>query len=113
VNRRQGNQKPRPPCTEPGPGLGTKVAPLFQHVLARRIVVHAAIANQVRLGGVEVAAGRIHAQRPARVAVLLPGRQTKGTAEELGNAGVRNVVGCRGSIEESGIRNVGRDRGAR
>ena len=113
VNCRQGNQKPRPPAAEPGPALRPQVTPLFQGVLTRRIVPHAAVPNHVRLGGVQVAAGWIDAQRPAGVAVLLPGGEPERAAEKLRNAGVGNVVGGRGCVEQSGIRNVGRERRSR
>ena len=89
VNRGQRNQKAgvSRPRTAASASV-TEHASLFERVLARRVVAHAPVANEIRLGRVKVAAGGIDPQRPSGRPVLLPGRQPEGTAEKLCDARV-------------------------
>jgi hypothetical protein len=54
------------------PGGRFQHRPLFEPVLARGVVADATVANDVGLGWMEVAARRVDAQRPPRLAILLP-----------------------------------------
>jgi hypothetical protein len=72
----------------------------------RRVVVHAAVADQVRLGRVEIAARRIDPERPAGAAKLLPGRQPQGTSEKGRDACVRDRCNRRRRVEQGVVRNI-------
>ncbi len=58
---------------------------LLNGMFARRVVQDAPVVDDVGLGGVKVAAGRIDAQRPARLSIGLPGGQPHRVAKEPGD----------------------------
>jgi len=60
-------------------------APLFECVLARRVVTHAAVPDDVGLGGMEITAGGIDPQGPAVGLILLPRGESHRTSEQLGD----------------------------
>ena len=84
VDRRQADEEPGASSGEGRPGVRVKGRALFQRVFTRRIVTDATVADDVGLCRMQVAAGRIDAQRPARITMLLPRRQAKRAAQELG-----------------------------
>ena len=77
-----------------GPPCGrVEHASFFERVGIRRVVIHAGSRarhagpdTDVTLGGMEIAARRVDAQRPSRRARLLPGREAEAVAEEHGDA---------------------------
>jgi hypothetical protein len=107
VNRRQRHQKSWIRAGKSLPRRGTQRGPLFERMLPRRIVVHAAVADQVRLGRVEIAARGIDPKRPSGAANLLPRRQPQGTSEEGRDACVRDRCHRRRRVEQGVIRNIG------
>src|SRR5215510_13782593 len=74
-------------CGQPGgegfPCRFAKGTTLFERVLARRVMIHPSPIRQagkrwqhhIALGGMQVAARRVAAQRPARALELLPGSE--------------------------------------
>ncbi len=107
VNRRQRDQKSWIRAGQSPPRRRTHRGPLFERMLPRRIVVHAAVADQVRLGRVEIAARGIDPERPAGAANLLPRRQPQGTAEQGRDACVGDGGNRRGRVEQGVIGNIG------
>jgi hypothetical protein len=88
----------------------------LQGVLAGGIVGHYGrlcqslhgAADQVALGGVQVAAGGVDAQGPARISGLLPGREGQAVEEELGYAVAiqrhgREIAGGKGLVIEGPV----------
>ncbi len=58
---------------------------LLDGMFAGRVVLDAPVVNDVGLGGVKVAAGRIDAQRPARLSIGFPGGQPHRVTKEPGD----------------------------
>src|SRR5687768_5534653 len=78
VNRRERDQKA---WTQRRPGGCFQHRTSFERVLARRVVADVTIADDVGFGRMEITARRVDAQRPARLAILLPRGKAHGTAQ--------------------------------
>src|SRR5262245_38705018 len=87
-DRGERNEKPVASGGKGGPLSAIEPRSALEPVLARRIVIHVAQPQEIRLGRMQVTARRVDAQRPARLAVLLPCRESHGAAQKLGDRGL-------------------------
>ena len=109
VDRRQAHQKAVSITPIGRPGVRIQRAPLLQPMLARCVMSHMAVANEVRLRWMEIAARGIDAQRPSSPSRLLPCRQPHGAAKQFGDGGIRHHLSRCAAIEERVVRNVAGD----
>jgi hypothetical protein len=110
VDRRQAHQKAVSITPIGRPGARIERAPLLQPMLARRVMRHMAVANEVRLRWMEIAARGIDAQRPSSASRLLPGRQPHGAAKQFADGRIRHLLSGGTLIKEGVVRNVAGDR---
>src|SRR5262249_51674725 len=85
-------------------------AAAFERMTIGSVVMHlelprAHAVDDVRLGGMQIAARRVDAKRPAGGAELLPRRQAEGEAKNRTDCGLR-IAGCGLSVE-CGLRKCG------
>ena len=85
VNRCEGDEKTFLATEECLPPVERHHRALLDGVLARRVMEDPSVMDDVGLGGVKVAAGRIDAQRPTRLSIGFPGREPHRVTKEPGD----------------------------
>ena len=107
MNRRQSNEKGPVGCAHDAtPLFSVEHTALFERMFARSIVEGPAVMDDVGLRWVEVAARWIDAERPPRMAVLLPGRQPHRAAQELPYGSLVDRGGHGSAVEQRRVRHL-------